>query len=330
MSEQENARRLRLPTELLREIVHFYAHSLPLREPQEPRQSCKPRWDDFRALTLASKTLRQLALEAWFEVYYARSPDDLLNVWPELSSWTREMHCVELDNDLQTKPVQWNYQAFRRLRKLRVDFSPVQPNTMLLMRFDHPRNIASQLQELELNDLSWPSPMTMRLISEAFPSLRVLKLTQDLIWCSLCNICRFATFKDHPPPEMVYEKVVGLPKYYAVYLMPLTQLHTVELTVSYGLEGQTSLSKNNNMWTGECDACMDMMFTSWDGFREEWVEQKKSLERPPALKRVVWHFRYKQAPDLIAPLEEVEGNESPSDESHDSPDDGGSDSDDDG
>lgn len=107
--------------------------------------------------------------------------------------------------------MQWTLQAFRRLRKLRVDFDPSQSNAMLLMRFDHPRPIASHLQELEVYDVSWPSPMVVRLVSEAFPALRVLKMAQDLVWCGLCNTCRFATFKDHPPPEIVYEKTVGLP-----------------------------------------------------------------------------------------------------------------------
>lgn len=123
----------------------------------------------------------------------------------------RELHCVELGTDLQIRPVQWTLQAFRRLRKLRIDFDPSQSNAMLLMRFDHPRPIASHLQELEVHDVSWPSPMVVRLVSEAFPALRVLKLMQDLVWCGLCNTCRFATFKDHPPPEIMYEKTVGLP-----------------------------------------------------------------------------------------------------------------------
>ena len=107
--------------------------------------------------------------------------------------------------------MQWDFRAFDRLRKLRIDFDPMQSNAMLLMRFDHPRHIASQLQELEIHDISWPSPMVVRLIAVAFPGLRTFKLSQDLIWCNLCNICRFSTFRDHPPEEIVYDKTVGLP-----------------------------------------------------------------------------------------------------------------------
>ena len=117
---------------------------------------------------------------------------------------------MELGSDLQVLPVQWNLRAFPRIRKLRVDFDPAKSNALLLMRFDHPRHIASQIQELELYDISWPSPMTVRLISQGFHGIRVLKLSQDLIWCNLCNICRFATFRDHPPAEIVYDKFVGL------------------------------------------------------------------------------------------------------------------------
>ncbi|KAI0371931.1 hypothetical protein BV20DRAFT_964590 [Pilatotrama ljubarskyi] len=296
--------RPQLPVELLGEVVHHYARMLPPRDPDKPRQSYKPNWTDYESLTLASKVLRQLALEAWFEVYYAQSPDDLLNVWSEFSTWTKELHCVELDTDLQARPVQWSLRAFHRLRKLRVDFDPTKSNAMLLMRFDHPRNIASQLQELEVHDVWWPSPMVLRLISQAFPGLRVLKLSQDLVWCNLCNICRFATFKDHPPAEIVYEKVVGLPKHYAMYLMPLTRLQSVQITISYGLGGLTSLSQtNDDLWAGECDACMDMMFAS-EGFKAEWIERKKAMERPTSLQIVRWRFRHKNVEDVVVDLED--------------------------
>ncbi|KAL7284203.1 hypothetical protein ACG7TL_001485 [Trametes sanguinea] len=304
MTEINRARRPQLPTELLREIVSHYTQTLPSRGPEKGRQSYKPAWSDFEPLTLASKILRQLALEAWFKVYFARSPDDLLNVWPEFELWTKELHCIELDTDLQIRPVQWNLRAFRRLRKLRVDFDPAQSNAMLLMRFDHPRNIASQLQELDVHDVSWPSPMVLRLISQAFPGLRVLKLAQDLIWCNLCNICRFATFKNHPPEEIVYDKVVGFPKHYAMYLMPLVNLQTVQFTISYGLGGSTSLWHNDDtMWSGECDACMDMMFASGD-FRKDWVERKKLIEKPPSLQCVRWRFRHKNVEDVVVDLED--------------------------
>lgn len=95
-------------------------------------------------------------------------------------------------------------------------------------------------------------------------------------------------------------------RYYETYLMSLTQLHTVQLTVAYGLGGLASLSNNDAFWTGECDACMDMMFPSWDGFKAEWVEKKKTTERPPSLKSVRWRFRHKDVADVAVELEEME------------------------
>ncbi|KAI0777667.1 hypothetical protein BD413DRAFT_467207 [Trametes elegans] len=315
MVESVIYRRPQLPTELLREVIHHYACSVPSRESSEPRKSYKPMWNDYQPLTLTSRAMRQLALEAWFEVYYAQSPEDLLDVWPEMSLWTRELHCVELGTDTQILPVQWSLRAFRRLRKLRIDLDPRQSNAMLLMRFDHPRSVASNLQELEVHDISWPSPMVMRFISDAFPGLRVLKLSHDLIWCNLCNICRFATFKDHPPEEIVYDNFAGLPQHHAMFLMPLTQLHSVHFTIGYGLGGSTSISKSNNaLWTGECDACMDIMYAG-EGFQSDWVERKKVLERPPSLKRVHWRFRYKSVDDVTMDLEdEPEGAPAQADE----------------
>ncbi|KAI0659175.1 hypothetical protein C8Q70DRAFT_916332 [Cubamyces menziesii] len=309
MAEVSKLRRAQLPTELLREVVQYYAQTVAWREPENPRHSYKPRWSDFEPLTLTSKVLRQLALEAWFEVYYAQSPGDLLHVWPEVGVWTRELHCVDLGTDLKICPVQWCLRAFRRLRKLRVDFDPAQSNAMLLMRFDHPRLIASRLQELEVHDMSWPSPMIMGLVSDAFPGLRVLKLSQDLIWCSLCNTCCFPTFMDHPPQRIVYEKGLGLPIHYARYLAPLVHLHTICITVSYDLGGLLSLSQGNDtLWCGECDACMDMMFYDVN-FKDQWVERKKTMDRPPALKRVEWLLRHKKAEDVFEGLAEDFAND---------------------
>lgn len=79
-----------LPTELLRQIIlHYVSTSSEGRASDTPQRIYKPSWSVVEPLTLASKTLRHLALEAWFEVYYARCPDDLLKAWPEFSTWTR-------------------------------------------------------------------------------------------------------------------------------------------------------------------------------------------------------------------------------------------------
>lgn len=78
-----------LPTEVLRQIVFEYVSAAEWRDSETPRHSYKPSWSVVQSLTFASKVVRQLALEAWFQVYFVRRPDDLLNAWPELSIWTR-------------------------------------------------------------------------------------------------------------------------------------------------------------------------------------------------------------------------------------------------
>ena len=66
------------------------------------------------------------------------------------------------------------------------------------------------------------------------------------------------------------------------------------------------MSENNDLlWTGECDACMDMMFAVED-FKQDWVEKKKLVVRPPSLKTVKWRFRFKNARDVVVDLDEDE------------------------
>ncbi|RDX54471.1 hypothetical protein OH76DRAFT_1340914 [Lentinus brumalis] len=304
MSDISN--RTRLPTELLRIIILDYLTAIREEHGSKEvsRTSYKAPWYMVEPLILTSRICRRLALEGWFEVYFAHSPNDLLEVWPEVSIWTKELHCVELGKDSQILPVmQWNLMSFHRLHKLRVDFEPANPNAMLLLRFDYPRNIASQLQELELHDISWPSPMSLTVVANAFHGLRVLKMSQDLIWCDLCNICSFATFRDHPPEEIVYEKIVGLPTHYTTILKRLTRLQTVILTVGYGLGGSVSLADNNNMmWSGECDACMDVMYSSME-YCEERIA-RKAMDRPPSLQSVFWRFRLKDPADVVMDFED--------------------------
>ncbi|KAI0717409.1 hypothetical protein C8T65DRAFT_571819 [Cerioporus squamosus] len=296
----------RLPNELLRIIILDYLTTLREQHGSKdvPRKSYKAPWYLVEPLTLSSRDCRRIALEGWFEVYFAHTPHDLIEVWPEFSIWTKELHCVELGTDSQILPVmQWNLMPFHRLRKLRVDFESANPNAMLLLRFDYPRNIASQLQELELHDISWPSPMPLTVVANAFHRLRVLKMYQDLIWCDLCNICSFATFRDPPPEKIVYTKIVGLPTHYTTILKRLTHLQTVILTVGYGLGGSVSLAENNDMmWSGECDACMDVMYSS-----KEYCEERiarKAIDRPPSLQSVIWRFRQKDPADVVMDFED--------------------------
>ena len=47
---------------------------------------------------------------------------------------------------------------------------------------------------------------------------------------------------------------------------------------------------------------MDMMYPL-DDFREEWVDEKKTAQRLPALKSVNWQFRHKSLGDVVVDLE---------------------------
>ncbi len=86
--------------------------------------------------------------------------------------------------------------------------------------------------------------------------------------------------------------------HYATYMRSLSSLEEVILMISYGLGGNSSLSESNdNLWTGECDACMDMMYAEED-FRQDWVEKKTRIVRPPSLKSVKWRFRHKDVGDV--------------------------------
>ena len=87
-----------------------------------------------------------------------------------------------------------------------------------------------------------------------------------------------------------------------MYLKDLVHLESMTLSIAYGLGGTTSLRKNNDtLWTGECDACMDMMY-NMDDFLDEWKDQKTRIQRLPALKAVKWQFRHKNQPDVAVDL----------------------------
>jgi hypothetical protein len=82
-----------LPLELVRIIVgHVLLASGTVSE-LEPGINGKPSASLFHALSLASRTYRSLALEAWFRVLFLESPADLLflehNLQEVRTSWTR-------------------------------------------------------------------------------------------------------------------------------------------------------------------------------------------------------------------------------------------------
>lgn len=67
------------------------------------------------------------------------------------------------------------------------------------------------------------------------------------------------------------------------------------MSAPYRLGGCTTLKQSDNasLWTGECDACMNLMYAV-EGYREEYAADKKNLHasRPPMLTKVTWAFRH--------------------------------------
>lgn len=91
--------------------------------------------------------------------------------------------------------------------------------------------------------------------------------------------------------------------HYAQAFLSLTQLEMVQITIpDYG-SGKTRIANepkfNENLWSGECDRCMEVMYED-DAFRGKWVAKKRGIVvgeknekvyvRPLSLRRVEWHF----------------------------------------
>lgn len=47
--------------------------------------------------------------------------------------------------------------------------------------------------------------------------------------------------------------------------------------------------QNQNLWSGECDRCMEVMYED-ETFRREWVLKKNVSVKPPRLGKVEWCF----------------------------------------
>ncbi|KAI3614297.1 hypothetical protein WG66_000128 [Moniliophthora roreri] len=287
-----------LPIELLREIVQhaLYSHTGGLEDGICSRN--KPSWNRISSLVSSSKLLRALALEQWFWRLRVHTPEDLLDenlVFSEIKlSWTRELHCT-LSDQLQAPPGPWVIEEFKRLNKLRIDWTDPMPADQSFHTTSF--QIIPMITELDVRGMEWPSPKVMASIATTFPNLEVLRLQQDTVWCGLCHLCCVPGFKEPGgPTSIIYEGGIGLPVHYAQALSPLAQLRDIILTVGNNGYGDTELdnNKNENIWSGECDECMTTMYSDLT-FRGEWVSRKKKVlevpgKRPPSLKLVEWRF----------------------------------------
>ncbi|KAJ7267317.1 hypothetical protein C8J57DRAFT_363564, partial [Mycena rebaudengoi] len=291
-----------LPLELVRIIVgHVLLASGTVSE-LEPGINGKPSASLFHALSLASRTYRSLALEAWFRVLFLESPADLLflehNLQEVRTSWTRELHCVQNAQD----GLPWNLSGFARLHTVRLDVPPSSINTPHFPFFTHvPPTVAA----LAVYGLSWPSPFLFQTLAAAFPALRALRLGQRKVWCGLCHTCCAVRLCEPVLDALVYGDGLGLPIHYARALSPLQHLHTVSISVPVWPGANVRLDPADpakDLWSGECDRCVGIMYDDAT-FRARWTARKRGVlsadagERdrvyikPPALSRVEWLFR---------------------------------------
>ncbi|KAJ7845461.1 hypothetical protein B0H13DRAFT_119323 [Mycena leptocephala] len=289
-----------LPVELVREIIAYVLVVPPATVSDELGANLKPNWSLIRSLSIASKTYRTLALEAWFRVLFTRSPGDLVflrSQLQEIHSWTQEIHCVSSHPPLSDV---WDLTGFCRLRTIRLDSSSISYR-------DFPFHVSASVTELDLRGMSWPSPYIFQTVAATFPQLITLQFSQSRIWCGLCHTCSRVKFAEPVPPKLVYREGLGLPIHYARALSPLQHLRTVSIVVPYSRGTHILLNPSDparDLWAGECDRCVGIMYDD-DNFRERWIARKKGIllsdsgaldsERlyikPPALETVEWTFR---------------------------------------
>ncbi|KAJ7678066.1 hypothetical protein DFH06DRAFT_1422556 [Mycena polygramma] len=299
--------RVFVPVELVREIIAYILVFPPTSLSDTPGTNLKPKWSLISSFSVASKTYRTLALEAWFRALFTKAPADLVFLQDQLQeaqSWIQEMHCVSTDLPLSDI---WDLAGFRRLQVLRLDCPSISYRKLPFS------NIPASVTELELRGMTWPSPFVFQTVAAMFPQLRTLRVAQHRIWCGLCHTCSTIKFADPVPPKVVYKKGLGLPIHYARALSALQDLHTVSIAVPYSSGNHIRLNPDDpdeDLWAGECDRCVGIMYEDTN-FRERWIARKKGVAlpgagssdserlyiKPPALETVEWTFWNKEIGD---------------------------------
>ncbi|KAF8882093.1 hypothetical protein BD779DRAFT_943611 [Infundibulicybe gibba] len=290
-----------IPPELLREIISYLFSSAP----GSPEIGSNKPSNTLSPVSQASKSLRAICLEIWFRTFYTQEPSDIVYLrehFPQsLLTWTRVVHCAQQTHNINS-PAFWDLRGFQQLEKIRLDWlaswiPSSAPSRNPTFRFD------SVIRELEIRGLDWPSPLMFPYIHSNFPEIRVLHLWQTRSWCNLCHVCSVLSFQDPCPKEVTYEGGFGLPLAYSRFLAKFEFLATVHIFVVARGGGRTTLSQsdNPNLWAGECDQCMHLIYMD-DQFRQNYVEVKKGTNgfktstgsiylRPPALEKVQWRFQ---------------------------------------
>jgi hypothetical protein len=164
----------------------------------EPGTHPEPNWELIGAFAVASKTYRTLALEAWFRVFFSKSPADLffLDAGGILMDTGTTLYHKPL------RPLQ-DLAPFLHLPTIRFDC----PANIYCLAFIH----ASTVTDLELKSTIWTSPFAFQAVTDTFPQLRTLRLSHPTIWCGLCNTCCRVRFAGVVLPKLVYMDGLGLP-----------------------------------------------------------------------------------------------------------------------
>ncbi|KAH9475872.1 hypothetical protein JR316_0011432 [Psilocybe cubensis] len=318
-----------LPLELVTEIVHCI---LTIPEPKETiGQNIKPPWDLIRSFTLSCREFRLIGLALWFRQLYIVSAEDLKtsdSYFPVLkTSWCRHIHCVQ---EKDRKATHWDLAGFTRLSSLRIDWlcigvSDIGDGGQPLLK-----NLESQVKHLDIRGVRHPSPMLLMALVSPFRDLVTLKLDFLRIWCGLCHTCILVRLPSPSPAIISYSNGLGLPYHYSRVLFPLQSLKEVFIRLPDFGPGLpiTGLSDkvNDNLWSGECDRCMSLMYED-ESFRTVWVARKNGIQPgdldkwspyliPPRLEKVEWKFwRVGNGKEMPFSFEEVDSDEEEDDES---------------
>ncbi|KAF8178920.1 hypothetical protein BJ912DRAFT_855873 [Pholiota molesta] len=298
-----------IPNEIVEEIIHHILQTDDSTRANETGKNCKPDWKLIESFTLTSWNFRQLSLAAWFRTLYLKSPSDIQDIqalFPVLKErWTRHLHCIRFHNN---QHLVWDLSGFTRLSTIRVDW--LYENFTPLYAMENPNivpfvNVESPVKELDIRGVRYPSPMILQGFTAPLQHLVTLKLESLRTWCGLCHTCALVRFPSPNPAGLLYEGGLGLSVHYARALFPLKYLEEVIFTlpdIGDGLPSPGfSLQSDENMWTGECDRCMVLMYDDM-AFKKEWMSRKRGIIlddrihpqsvyiKPPSLQKVQWTF----------------------------------------
>ncbi|KAF9481732.1 hypothetical protein BDN70DRAFT_802741 [Pholiota conissans] len=298
-----------MPNEIVEQIIQQILETDEGTRSDETGENSKPSWKLLEAFSCTCWNFRLLALPVWFRTLYLKSASDIQDIqtlFPVLKEkWTRHLHCICFHD---SQHLVWDLSGFKRLYTIRVDW--LYQNFTPLYAMEDPEvvpfiNVDSPIKELDIRGVRYPSPMILQAFTNPLQHLVILKLESLRTWCGLCHTCTLVRFPSPKPAGFLYEGGLGLSVHYARSLFSLNYLEEVIFTlpdVGFGLPSPDfpSDSDENNMWTGECDRCIALMYDD-STFRKGWMARKRGVDvegvhprsiyqKPPSLKKVQWNF----------------------------------------